>query len=125
MYGNKNSNYYKAISNSNRRIFANLGYTAAIKLLSVPEGEIENFIKKTEIEKITVDKLNDCIKEYKKEEHGNKLKKNNKTSHTVIVLKNNKEDVIKKIEEIKKEIFISKDKELLILELKKIIKEFE
>lgn len=65
VYGDENSPYFKAISNS--YTYTNLEFSKGLALLAVPEDEVEDFVSGEEIDKMTVRELEEKIKELQTE----------------------------------------------------------
>lgn len=69
-YGDKNSAYFRLISNPT--ISTDLSFSKALSLLSIDENEVENFAEKNDINDMTVKELEEKIKALKEE--NNELK---------------------------------------------------
>lgn len=64
-YGNENSAYFQVISKTHT--CADLSISKALRLLQVPEEDLENFARNNEIESMTVKELEEEIKRLKEE----------------------------------------------------------
>jgi len=95
-YGDENSSFFNVISNP--KLTSDLGITKAIKLLTIPENEVENFVENNDINDMTVKQL---------EEEINALKEENKKIEAA------KQEIIerheKEIDDLKAEIFETND----------------
>lgn len=116
-YGDKENKYFKAISK--RQISAELSYSTAVKLMSIPEEKIEEFTDNVEIEKLKVEEVDEAIKKFKdiksdedktEENRGTEEKKKYLILNKIKLLKNeikkrNKKDIyIEALEEVIKEL---------------------
>ena len=55
--------YERSQSGSNSQTFANLGYSQIVKLLALPEGELEEFTESHDVKNMSVRQLDQAIKE--------------------------------------------------------------
>ncbi len=64
-YGDENSSFFNVISNP--KLTSDLGITKALKLLAIPENEVENFVENNDVNDMTVKQLEEEIKALKEE----------------------------------------------------------
>lgn len=55
--------YERSLSSANSQTFANLGYSHIVKLLALPDGELEEFTETHDVENMSVRQLDQAIKE--------------------------------------------------------------
>lgn len=55
--------YERSLTGSNSQTFANLGYSHIVKLLALPEGELEEFTESHDVQSMSVRQLDQAIKE--------------------------------------------------------------
>lgn len=55
--------YERSLSGANSQTFANLGYSQIVKLLALPEGELEEFAESHDVQNMSVRQLDQAIKE--------------------------------------------------------------
>lgn len=72
-YGDENSAYFKAISKVNTS--SHLSISNALRLLQVPENEVENFVEEHDVSEMKVKELEDEIKRLKEELDSKELEK--------------------------------------------------
>ncbi len=81
-YGDENSAYFKAISNVNTS--SHLSISNALRLLQVPENEVENFVEEHDVSEMKVKELEDEIKRLKEELDSKELEKEDNTASFAI-----------------------------------------
>lgn len=104
-YGAENSPYLEALSKTHT--CADLSISKALRLLQVPENEVENFVGKHDVSQMKVKELEDEIKKLKsgikeKEDARSNTEKN--LEDTVNIAKYEKAELQKEIEKLKKEL---------------------
>lgn len=101
-YGDENSAYFKAISNVNTS--SHLSISNALRLLQVPENEVENFVEEHDVSEMKVKELEDEIKRLKEELDSKELEKEDTENEAYIEAEELKEKLQaaeKEIEELR------------------------
>lgn len=112
-YGNEKSAYSNVISNTHT--CADLSYSNALRLLTIPENDIEEFVEKVDIEEKSARELDEEIKRFKEEKE--ELEKENESIQEELELvKSELLNIEDKYEEEKSS--LSKELEIKIEELK-------
>lgn len=117
-YGDKENKYFKAISK--RQISAELSYSTAVKLMSIPEEKIEEFTDNVEIEKLKVEEVDEAIKKFKDIKSGE-----DRSGENIATEEKKKQLLLNKIKLLKNEIKKSDEKEVYIEALEEVIKELK
>lgn len=104
-YGAENSPYLEALSKTHT--CADLSISKALRLLQVPENEVENFVEKHDVSQMKVKELEDEIKKLKsdiKEKEDARYNTEKNLEDAVNIAKYEKAEFQKEIEKLKKEL---------------------
>ena len=104
-YGAENSPYFDALSKTHT--CADLSISKALRLLQVPENEVENFVEKHDVSQMKVKELEEEIKKLKsdiKEKEDAKSNTEKNLEDAVNIAKYEKAELQKEIEKLKKEL---------------------
>ena len=104
-YGAENSPYLEALSKTHT--CADLSISKALRLLQVPENEVENFVEKHDVSQMKVKELEDEIKKLKsdiKEKEDARSNTEKSLEDAVNIAKYEKAEFQKEIEKLKKEL---------------------